>query len=133
MNIERENTMTRNTAPADFTFHFVATDAHTYPVTVEFQDRLPCIRLEGVADRNVLGERTTIDGRFRREFDSRAGINGLHVIMPRKRMIVTIDRSDAETRNENGGIADRDRRRALYDSASNLADQLFIALQARRF
>jgi hypothetical protein len=132
MNIEGELTMTRTTkTPANFTFNFVANDGRVYPVAVDFLARLPAVTLVGPVN--------PID------FRNRAGLH-LHTVLPRCRVIVTVDDTGlseelASARAMADDAPGRDdllathigRSRALRASGSALADQLFVALQARRF
>ena len=91
------------------TFTFIANDGHTYPVRVNFLKRLPSLELVGHVSAT--------------DFRNRASLQ-LHTVLPRMRVVVTVDDSAAEFRTA--------RADALYRSGSTLADQLFIALQMAR-
>ena len=105
--------------PANFTFLFIAVDGFDYPVTIEFEKRLPNLTIVGMG------------GTFTRAFNQRASIR-LHTVLPRMRVIVTVDRSSIPMATSLVAF-DLDRVKNLRESGASLADQLFVALQARKF
>ncbi len=111
--------MATTTLPAPVTFQMIAEDGWTYPVTVEFLNRLPALRAVGLEG-----------GGMNRDFRDRAGLV-LHQVLPRRcRVIVTVDTVEA-TRDGFPGMRvwqDADRRRAFCRSGAALADQLYAVL-----